>query len=47
MSEQSIEELVQTIRKRPGMYFGNTSSRGVEQIVYDLVGNVLDLYCMA
>jgi DNA gyrase subunit B len=46
MSEQSIEELVKNVRKRPRMYFENTSSRGVEQIVYELVGNVLDLYLM-
>jgi DNA gyrase subunit B len=35
---------VESIRRRPGMYLGNTRERGTEQFVYELVANVLDLY---
>ncbi|MEL7313158.1 MAG: hypothetical protein AAFN07_16695 [Pseudomonadota bacterium] len=36
--------LKEAVRKRPGMYFGECDSRGVEQIVLDLVANGLDLF---
>ncbi|MEL7025015.1 MAG: hypothetical protein AAGL69_14870 [Pseudomonadota bacterium] len=36
--------LKEAVRKRPGMYFGECDSRGVEQIVFDLVANGLDLF---
>jgi DNA gyrase subunit B len=35
---------VEGVRKRPGMYFGSTDSRGMELFVYELVANVLDAY---
>ncbi len=43
-SEYLSEELIKAIRRRPGMYFGSVGAPGVEQFVYELVANVLDLY---
>jgi DNA gyrase subunit B len=40
------ENLIESIRRRPGMYFGSTGSTGVEHFIYELVSNVLDLYLM-
>jgi DNA gyrase subunit B len=42
----SSEEIIEHIRRRPGMYFGSVGVRGVEQFVYELVSNVLDSYLM-
>ncbi|MBH8577132.1 hypothetical protein I8752_29970 [Nostocaceae cyanobacterium CENA369] len=48
MNEESAlseyEKEVQAIRRRPGMYFGSTSTKGVEHFVYELVANVLDAF---
>ncbi|MBH8566291.1 hypothetical protein I8748_29745 [Nostoc sp. CENA67] len=48
MNEESAlseyEKEVQAIRRRPGMYFGSTGDRGVEQFVYELVANVIDAF---
>jgi DNA gyrase subunit B len=48
MNEESAlseyEREVQAIRRRPGMYFGSTSTKGVEHFVYELVANVLDAF---
>ena len=40
----SNEEIIEGIRRRPAMYFGSTGARGIEQFIYELVSNVLDLY---
>ncbi|MBL1174756.1 hypothetical protein [Pantanalinema sp. GBBB05] len=38
------QELINHIRRRPAMYFGSVGVLGVEQLAYELVSNVLDLY---
>jgi DNA gyrase subunit B len=35
---------IESVRKRPGMYFGSTDASGMGLFVYELVANVLDAY---
>jgi DNA gyrase subunit B len=42
----SHAELIQHVRKRPGMYFMSAGFLGLEHLIYELVGNVLDLYLL-
>ncbi len=52
MSDKNIEkydqdqiqilEGLEAVKKRPGMYIGNTSKRGLHQLVYEIVDNSVD-----
>jgi DNA gyrase subunit B len=43
----SLEEHIiirEAVRKRPGLYFGTTGPRGLTHLIYEVIGNPIDLF---
>ena len=41
-SQIQILEVLEAVRKRPGMYIGSISARGLPHLVYEIVDNSVD-----
>jgi DNA gyrase subunit B len=43
-SQIQVISSLEVVRKRPGMYFGTTDAKAIEQFIHELVSNVADCY---